>query len=94
MENQPQLHGSIVAMVSLAAGIAAKHPDMGLCQLKKLREMGVPEHHIGTVIEIARHIRDEAAQKLDALFDEESPKVRKTFEIAAAPAQGLSLIHI
>jgi len=72
MSEQPQLHSSIVALVSLAAGIAAKHPDMGLCQLDKLKEMGVPEHQIDAVIEIARHIRDEAAQKLDAAFDEKA----------------------
>jgi len=59
-------------MVSLAAGIAAKHPDMGLCQLAKLRQMGVPQSQIDTVIEIARHIRDEAGEKLDAAFDEKS----------------------
>jgi hypothetical protein len=67
--SEPQLHSSIVALVSLASGIAAKHPDMGLCQLDKLRKMGVPETQIQSVIEIARHIRDEAAQKLDAAFD-------------------------
>ncbi len=81
MSEQPQLHSSIVSMVSLAAGIAAKHPDMGLCQLDRLRQMGVPEHQIQSVIEIARHIRDEAAEKLDAAFDEkaapEKPKVSK-----------------
>jgi len=69
MSEQPQLHSSIVAMISLASGIAARHPDMGLCQLDRLRSAGVPEHQINTVIEIARHIRDEAAQKLDTLFD-------------------------
>ncbi|MCW8828062.1 MAG: hypothetical protein OQK94_03285 [Gammaproteobacteria bacterium] len=69
MTEQPQLHSSIVAMVSLAAGIAASHPAMGQCQLQRLREAGVPEHQIDAVIEIARHIRDEAAQKLDAAFD-------------------------
>lgn len=67
---EPSLHSSIVALVSLASGIASKHPDMGLCQLDKLRQMGVPEAHIRTVIEIARHIRDEASQKLDAAFNE------------------------
>ncbi len=36
--SEPQLHSSIVALASLAAGIAAKHPDMGLCQLDKLKE--------------------------------------------------------
>jgi len=82
MSEQPQLHSSIVAMVSLASGIASNHPDMGQCQLARLREAGIPQHQIDAVIEIARHIRDEAAQKLDAAFDEaagtpEKPKVDK-----------------
>ncbi len=65
----PELHSSIVALVSLASGIASKHPDMGLCQLDKLRNMGVADEQIASVIEIARHIRDEAARKLDTAFD-------------------------
>ena len=81
MTEQPQLHSSIVAMVSLASGIAANHPDMGQCQLDRLRHAGVPQHQIDAVIEIARHIRDEAAQKLDMTFDEAAapakPKVEK-----------------
>lgn len=68
----PELHSSIVALVSLASGIASKHPDMGLCQLEKLRAMGIPDEQIATVIEIARHIRDEASQKLDAAFDDKA----------------------
>jgi hypothetical protein len=84
MNEQPQLHSSIVAMVSLAAGIAANHPAMGQCQLQRLRDQGVPEHQLDAVIEIARHIRDEAAQKLDAAFDEQSAQVKKTFSVAAA----------
>ena len=72
MSENPQLHSSIVALISLASGIAAKHPDMGLCQLDKLRHMGIPDSQIDTVIEIARHIRDEAAQKLDYAFDEKA----------------------
>jgi len=86
MNEQPQLHSSIVAMVSLAAGIAANHPAMGLCQLQRLRDMKVPQHQIDTVIEIARHIRDEAAQKLDASFDAKAAQVSPAFSIAAAPA--------
>ena len=39
----PELHSSIIALVSLASGIASKHPDMGLCQLEKLRAMGIPD---------------------------------------------------
>lgn len=81
-EQAPQLHSSIVAMVSLASGIASNHPDMGQCQLERLRQAGVPQHQIDAVIEIARHIRDEAAQKLDAAFNDAAsvtgkPKVEK-----------------
>lgn len=71
-DSAPKLHSSIIALVSLASGIAAKHPDMGLCQLEKLRHMGIAESQIQTVLEIARHIRDEASQKLDIAFDEKS----------------------
>ena len=70
MNGEPQLHNSIVAMVSLASGIASNHPAMGQCQLERLRGYGVPEHQIAAAIEIARHIRDEAAEKLDFSFDE------------------------
>lgn len=80
MTTEPQLHSSIVALVSLAAGIAAKHPDMGLCQLERLRDAGVPEAHIQAAIDIARHIRDEAAQKLDLSFDEKAT-IKKPIEI-------------
>lgn len=91
MSDQPQLHSSIVAMVSLASGIASNHPAMGQCQLERLRGTGVPEHQIDAVIEIARHIRDEAAQKLDAAFDEAAGE-NKTVDIAepAAKACGCS----
>lgn len=88
MTDQPPLHSSIVAMVSLAAGIAAKHPAMGLCQLQRLRDYGVPEHQIATVIEIARHIRDEATQKLDAEFDEKAQPVKTSNPIMAAESEG------
>jgi len=79
MTDQPQLHSNIVAMVSLASGIASNHPAMGQCQLERLRHAGIPEHQIAAVIEIARHIRDEAAEKLDFAFDEAAG--------GAAPAQ-------
>jgi hypothetical protein len=65
-----ELHPSIVALVSLAANIAANHPKQGLCQLDKLKQYGVAPEQIDAVIEIARHIRDEAGQSLDASFDE------------------------
>jgi hypothetical protein len=84
MSNQtPELHSSIIALVSLASGIAAKHPAMGLCQLDKLRHMGIPDSQIDTVIEIARHIRDEAAQQLDAAFDEKSSGGASSLEAVA-----------
>lgn len=88
MNEQPPLHSSIVAMVSLAAGIAAKHPAMGLCQLQRLRDYGVPEHQIASVIEIARHIRDEASQKLDAEFEEKSNTTKKSFTLLAENESG------
>ena len=64
------LHPSIIALVSLAANIASNHPKQGLCQVDRLKEYGVSKDQIDSVIEIARHIRDEAAQALDAKFDE------------------------
>lgn len=66
-----ELHSAIVSLVALAANIAANHPKQGLCQVERLRDMGVPEAHIRAVVDIARHIRDEAAQTLDCRFDEE-----------------------
>ncbi|MEW5892830.1 MAG: hypothetical protein AB1697_06805 [Pseudomonadota bacterium] len=81
-----ELHPSIVALVALAANIAAKHPKQGLCQLDKLRQYNVPQAHIDTVIEIARHIRDEAGQLLDASFD--AARAAGNTQVAqAAPAQ-------
>jgi hypothetical protein len=65
-----ELHPSIVALVSLASNIATNHPGQGLCQVDRLRQYGVSDEQVDLVIEIARHIRDEAAQKLDARFDE------------------------
>ncbi len=66
------LHPSIVAMVSLAANIAANHPKNGLCQLERLRGFGIAEEQIDMVVDIARHIRDEAGQMQDHAFDEEA----------------------
>ena len=88
MSDQPQLHSSIVAMVSLASGIAANHPAMGQCQLERLRGYGVPENQIAAVIEIARHIRDEAIEKLDFAFDEKAGAVTAPVEVAEGEACG------
>ena len=68
--NTPELHPSIIAMISLAADIASNHPKQGLRKIDRLKGYGVPQEHIDTVVEIARHIRDEAAQKMDASFDQ------------------------
>jgi hypothetical protein len=70
------LHPSIIALVSLAANIASNHPNQGLCQIDKLKHYGVSDEQVNLVIEIARHIRDEATQKLDASFDEALAKCR------------------
>ncbi|GCB02045.1 hypothetical protein SFMTTN_2861 [Sulfuriferula multivorans] len=66
-----ELHPSIVALVSLAANVAANHPGQGLCQLDKLKQYGVSAEQIDLVVDIARHIRDEAGTKLDERFDAE-----------------------
>ena len=82
-----ELHPSIVALVSLAANIAANHPKQGLCQIDRLKGYGVSREQIDAVIEIARHIRDEAAQKLDASFDE-------AYAARAKPADPLAKIAV
>lgn len=64
-DNAPELHPSIVALATLAAGVAAGHPSQPRCQLNRLREMGLPESQIETVVELARHVRDEAARRDD-----------------------------
>jgi hypothetical protein len=71
-DGTPPLHPSVVALVALAADIAANHPKQGLCQVERLRDLGVPAAQIRTAVEVARHLRDEAAQLLDARFDEEA----------------------
>jgi hypothetical protein len=68
--SEAPLHPSIVALVSLAANIAANHPKQGLCQVDRLRQYGVSQAHLDAVVEIARHIRDEAGEKLDFSFDQ------------------------
>ncbi|MBN8758822.1 MAG: hypothetical protein BGO61_05620 [Thiobacillus sp. 65-69] len=68
--SEAALHPSIVALVSLAANIAANHPKQGLCQVDRLKAMGVSQAHIDAVVEIARHIRNEAGEKLDYSFDQ------------------------
>jgi hypothetical protein len=89
-----ELHSSIVSLVSLAAGIASNHPDMGQCQLERLRKLGVSEEHIAAVIEVARHIRDEAAQKLDEAFNAASyPAVAEVQSMVENPGDGCCSVN-
>ncbi len=76
------LHPSIVALVSLAANVAANHPKKGLCQLERLRGYGVAEEQIEVVVDIARHIREEAGQMLDTEFDAASATVKPAPAVA------------
>jgi hypothetical protein len=80
MQSTPELHPPIVALAALAANIASNHPNQGLCQIDRLKGYGVARAHIDTVIEIARHIRDEAASMLDQRLDAAlaSPKAPAT----------------
>lgn len=87
------LHPSIVALVSLAANIASNHPKQGLCQVDRLKTYGVAKSQIDEVIEIARHIRDEAAQSLDAQLDAEladrlAPRAREPLVSIPVTAAG------
>lgn len=75
---------AILAMVSLAANIAANHPKKGLCQLERLRSLGVPEAQIDIVVDIARHLRDEAGQIVDSEFNAAFAPAPKAAVAAAA----------
>ncbi len=67
--NDTGLPPEVLALASLAAFIAANHPKKGLCQLEILRNLKVPQAHIDLVVDIARHLRDEAGQIIDSEFD-------------------------
>ena len=83
--SESTLHPSIVALVSLAANIASNHPKQGLCQLERLRGFGIAEGQIAMVVDIARHIRDEAGEMLDHRFDQQSPLVTTPANSDPAP---------
>lgn len=76
----------ILAMVSLAANIASNHPKKGLCQLERLRSLGVPEAQIDIVVDIARHLRDEAGQMIDCEFNAAFAPVAKITDPVAVSA--------
>jgi len=84
--SEAPLHQSIVALVSLAANIACNHPKQGLCQVERLKSMGVSQAYIDAVVEIARHLRDEAGEKLDYSFDQ--AMATGVTSLAAAPVEG------
>lgn len=88
MNNSTPLHPSIIALVSLAANIAANHPKKGLCQIERLRGYGVTEEQIDMVVDIARHLRDEAGQMLDAEFDVEARLACAPVAAPPAPTSG------
>ncbi|MRR52244.1 MAG: hypothetical protein EG825_15275 [Rhodocyclaceae bacterium] len=66
------LDPTTIALVSLAANIAANHPKKGLCQIERLRGYGIRDEQIDMVVDIARHLRNEAGEMLDAAFNEEA----------------------
>lgn len=85
------LSPATLALVSLAANIAANHPKKGLCQLERLRSYGVSEAQIDQVVDIARHLRDEAGQMLDHEFDQvftPATSIAKPMSLAALPSEG------
>lgn len=86
MTEQIALPPDVLALVSLAAFIAANHPKKGLCQLERLRSLGVPQAQIDMVIDIARHLRDEAGQIIDSEFNAAFAPATKAVEPAAASA--------
>lgn len=67
-----------LALVSLAANIAANHPKKGLCQLERLSGYGVSEDQIAQVVDIARHLRNEAGEMLDQEVDSASAPASAT----------------
>lgn len=88
-----ELHPSIVTPTSLAANIAASHPEQGLCQVERLTDYGVSREQDDTVIEIARHIRNEVARQRGASFDDACaahfPRAAKTLAAIAVTEGGI-----
>lgn len=73
-----------LALASLAAFVAANHPKKGLCQLEILRKHNVPQAHIDLVLDIARHLRDEAGQIIDSEFNAVyAPEINAAAPVAA-----------
>ena len=86
MNATPALHDSIVSLVTLAAAVAARNSELYVCHRQRLHELGMPEAHVATVMEIARYARDEAV----AAFDRElgNPSEAAIDEPAAACCSG------
>lgn len=81
---ETDLPPATLAMVALAANIAFNHPKKGICQLERLRSLGVTEAQIEVVVDIARHLRDEAGQMTDGEFNAVIAPAGKFAEAAAA----------
>ncbi len=88
MQNQPELHPAIVSMVSLAAAIAARDPEMAACHLDRLRKAGIPEHQIRPVVELAQHIRDEAGSSLDTVLEGQAAPAPEVGEACCSADEG------
>jgi hypothetical protein len=65
MDESSALHTGIVSLITLTAAVAARNGELYACHRERLRKMGVPEAHIATAVEIARHARDEASAAFD-----------------------------
>jgi len=50
----------------------------------------MPDHQINAVIEIARHIRDEASEKLDYAFDQKTGMTEPVVEVSEGESCGCS----
>jgi len=81
---ETDLPPATLAMVALAANIASNHPKKGICQLERLRSLGVTEAQIDMVVDIARHLRDEAGQMIDGEFNAVFAPAAKFAEAAVA----------
>ena len=77
-----------LGMVSLAANIAANHPKKGLCQLERLRGYGVSEEQIAQVVDIARHLRNEAGEMLDQEFEAASVPTQAPVSLNLISSEG------
>lgn len=65
----PVINPITLALITLSAQVAAQHPGHGKCQLDRLKTLGVAQEDVETVLEIARHIREEVTTRFDEALD-------------------------